>query len=328
MSDSIAEEKTLDVSSTADTPATGDASSRQVRLNRLFGAAAMSLVVLIYAANFIVTRYSVRHGLSPFDLVALRFLVAGVILLPYFLQLGPKTAAGIGWPRAIWITVLAGAPYMWLFFCGLRLAPAAHGAVLNPGVVPSVVFIGLVFLGVQSFSAKRAVALALILVGVVLVTSTSLMTAPAVLLGDLLLLATGISWGCFTILAKRWRLRPLQATTAISVLSLICLPVYWIWGFEGFDDVSNLHVVGQALFQGIVNSILTLYLVTFAVQRLGAQLASLFNPLVPILTTLIAIPVLDELPAATQWLGIGLVIVGMVTAAMGQGKFTTEKQRT
>lgn len=106
------------------------------------GVVAILFVMAIYAANFVVTRYSVLNGLTSFDLAALRFSVAGLLMLPYFYRLGLTDLGGIGWPRAILLSCLAGSPYMLVFFYGLSFAPASHGAVLNPGTLIAVPLLG------------------------------------------------------------------------------------------------------------------------------------------------------------------------------------------
>lgn len=282
------------------------------------GVVAILSVVCIYAANLVATRYSVLNGLTSLDLVALRYAVAGLVLMPYFCRLGLRDLGGLGWSKGIILSCLAGAPYMVVFFYGLSFAPASHGAVLNPGIVPSVVFIGMVFLGRQPFSAARAFSLLLIVLGLVLVTRSSFSTQDQVLFGDILLFVTGVSWGLFTLLAKLWELRPMQAAAVVSVISLLYLPPYMLFCYSGFESASVTHVAAQAVFQGLVNSIATIYLVTYAVQKLGAQLTSLFSPLVPVLTTLLAVPLLGEIPAAVQWAGVLVVVLGMLSAAWGQ----------
>jgi drug/metabolite transporter (DMT)-like permease len=281
----------------------------------LLGIAAILLVMAIYGLNFVATRYSVLNGLTSLDLTALRFAVAGPLMFPYFCRLGLRDLGGLGWPRAILLACLAGSPYMVVFFFGLSFAPASHGAVLNPGIVPSVVFLGMVFLGLQSLSLGRVLSLLSILLGVVLVTASSFSSQGAVLFGDLLLLSTGISWGLFTLFTKIWQVKPMQSVAIVSVISLIYLPLYLLFVYNGFESASLIHVISQAIFQGVILSIGTIYLVTYAVQKLGAQLTSLFSPLVPVLTTLIAIPLLGENPTSVQWLGIILVVIGMISAA-------------
>ncbi|MEM8810546.1 MAG: DMT family transporter [Cyanobacteria bacterium P01_G01_bin.38] len=276
---------------------------------------AILLVMAIYAANFVAARYSILNGLTSLDLVALRFSVAGSIMLPSFCRLGLSDLGGLGWPRAILLACLAGAPYMVVFLFGLNFAPASHGAVLNPGIVPSVVFIGMVFLGLQSFSLKRLISLLAITLGVVFVTASSFSLQGAVLFGDLLLLGSGVSWGLFTLLTKLWALKPIQSAAIVSVISLLYIPPYLLFLYDGFEGVAIAHVVSQAIFQGIVMSIGTIYLLTYAVQCLGAQLTALFSPLVPVLTTLIAIPLLGEIPTSIQVTGIILVVLGILSAA-------------
>lgn len=282
------------------------------------GVFAILSVVGIYAANIVATRYSVLNGLSSLDLTALRYSVAGLVLLPYFYRLGLRDMGGIGWPKGVILSCLAGAPYMVVFFYGLSLAPAAHGAVLNPGIVPSVVFLGMVFLGRQPFSAARALSLMLIVLGLILVTRSSFSTEGRVLFGDVLLFMTGISWGLFTLLAKLWELRPMQAAAVVSVISLLYLPPYLAFHYGGFGSASLAHVGAQAMFQGLINSIGTLYLLTYAVRRLGAQLTALFSPLVPVLTALLAVPLLGETLTAAQWAGVSVVVLGMLSAASGE----------
>ena len=280
------------------------------------GLAAILLVVVIYALNFIATRYSVLNGLSSYDLVALRFLVAGTILLPYIYNLGYRDLGGIGWGKAMILTCLAGSPYMLIFAGGLSLAPASHGAILNPGIVPSVVFLSMVLLGRQSFSILTMMSLILIIIGLVFVTSASFELRNEVLLGDLLLLATGISWGLFTLLLKLWEIKPMQAASIVSVLSLIYLPLYAVMHYNGFANATFSHIVSQALFQGVIMSLGTVYLVAYAVQNLGVQPASLFSPLVPLITAMLAIPLLGEMLSWMQWFGILIVVLGMYCASL------------
>jgi len=278
----------------------------------LAGIAAVLCVMTVYALNFVGARYSMLHGLTSLDLAALRYSVAGLMMLPNFVRLGPRLG-GLGWRRAIALTGLAGSPYVLVFFAGLSLAPAAHGAVLNPGIVPSVVYIGLVVLGRQRFSTVRIATLLVIVGGLVLVTGASFTIRGAVLAGDALLFLTGISWGLFTLFARLWEVRPAHAATIISVLSMIYVPIYFLFFYRGFGSVSLPHILAQAAFQGFLMSLAALYFITFAVRRLGAQLTSLFSPMIPVMTTLLAVPLLAEIPTAAQWAGVALVAAGMVT---------------
>ncbi len=85
---------------TTDTPST-----TTVWLGILAALAAMAL----YAANFVASRYSIQSGLSAYDLNALRYTTAGLVLLPLLIRnYGIRKLAGIGWGWG------RGLPLAWL----------------------------------------------------------------------------------------------------------------------------------------------------------------------------------------------------------------------
>ena len=85
---------------------------------------------LLYAGQFVISRWSFQRTLTPWDLAAVRFVVAGSLLLPIVVRHGVRNAAGIGWRRAIVLATIVGAPYTLILFAGLALAPASHGALI------------------------------------------------------------------------------------------------------------------------------------------------------------------------------------------------------
>ena len=62
-------------------------------------------------------------------------------------------------------------------------------------------------------------------------------------------------------------------------------------------------------------AIVALALYAWSIRVLGASFASLFMPLVPVLGMLLAVPVLGEIPARIQLVGVLAVSVGMTLAA-------------
>lgn len=279
------------------------------------GIVAAITAMALYASNFIFSRYSIKAGLTSYDLTALRYASAGMLLLPLLLRYGIRDLAGIGWFKGPVLAWLAGAPYMMLVFGGLLFSPAAHGSVLNPGFVPVVAAVGMwLVAGIRIKPIKQA-ALALIIVGLVLVSSFSLGKDKASLFGDLLFLLSGLSWGVFTVLLRHWQLNPWRVAVVVSVLSMLYLPFYALSGGQHLNAVPLEHIIAQALFQGPGLSILALFLFSYAVRTLGAHHASVYSPLVPVLASLFGIPLLGETLSTVQWLGILCVGTGMYFAA-------------
>src|SRR5215510_8602914 len=96
--------------------------------------------VCIWASFIVVSRLGVKTSLSPWDVAAIRFSVAGLLLWP---QLWRKGLAldRLGWTGVIAIIMGCGAPMVLLVNIGLLFAPAAHGGALFPGVMPLMVAI-------------------------------------------------------------------------------------------------------------------------------------------------------------------------------------------
>jgi drug/metabolite transporter (DMT)-like permease len=74
-------------------------------------------------------RIGVNTTLTAFDLTALRFGVAGVVLLPVVLRRG-LAFDRLGWPGFTAVVIGAAAPVQLLVGAGLSFAPVAHASVL------------------------------------------------------------------------------------------------------------------------------------------------------------------------------------------------------
>src|SRR4051794_26249319 len=99
----------------------------------LYGLAAVS----IWSGWIVVARLGLRTSLTPWDIAALRFGVAGMLLLPYVLSKGLALdrLGGVG----LAAIVLGGAAPVLLANCGLLFSSAAHAGALFPGVMPLMV---------------------------------------------------------------------------------------------------------------------------------------------------------------------------------------------
>jgi drug/metabolite transporter (DMT)-like permease len=291
------------------------------------GIVAGLLGILIYAGQFVITRWSIQRTLTLWDVAALRFAVAGTLMLPLLMRYGFRDAAGIGWRRAIVVGITVGAPYTLVLFAGLTLAPAAHGAVIISGGTPimSALLVSLWF--GERLSAGRIAGLATIFVGLLLVGWPSLFDGGHryVWVGDLLLLGASALWGAFTALTRRWQVDPLRGAAVVWVLALAYLPFYVALAPMRLLTAPPGEVVFQATYQGIGVAVLALFLYTYATRALGPTSASLFMPLIPIVAVLLGIPVLGEVPSAVQLVGIVVVSGGMVLATIPSSRRTAAR---
>jgi drug/metabolite transporter (DMT)-like permease len=274
------------------------------------------LAMLLYAGQFVVTRWSLQRTLVLWDVAALRFAVAGVLLFPVLVRYGLRDAAGIGWWRANILGITVGMPYTLVLFAGLSFAPASHGAVIIAGGTPIVIAVLVwVWFGERP-SAVNGVGFAVIVLGLVLVSWPALAqgTDRRVWIGDALFVFGTVLWGTFTALARRWQVDPLRGASVVWVLALAYVPFYLVFTGDRLLVAPRAEVVFQAVYQGVGVAVLALLLYTRAIRMLGASAASLLMPLIPVFAVLLAVPILGEVPQPVQGIGIAAVSGGIVLA--------------
>lgn len=279
---------------------------------------AMLGAVMIFGANFSISRYGTLAGLTPYDLVALRVGVGGLILLPFFLRLGARTCAGVGWTRGIVLLATGGFLMTLAMIMGLSFSPAAHGAALAPGTATTVAVVFSLVLAGRGPTPLAAGGLALIATGLALVAfAGSTGGSRSVLIGDALFVLSGLAWGFYPVLQQRWRIEPMRGTAVVAVLSLLYLPFYALAGDSRLLDVGWPVVLSQAVFQGVFALIVGLWLWSSGIRVLGSASIPFFPPLIPVAGTLLAVPMLGEWPGPAQGAGIATIVVGLGLASLG-----------
>jgi drug/metabolite transporter (DMT)-like permease len=279
----------------------------------LYGFAA----VLIWGGYLAMARAGVVGGITAGDFTLIRYGTAGLVMLPWWLRHQPLTMAGMGWGRALALTLTAGPLFILLGVGGYAFAPLAHGAVAQPAAV--VVFTTLLAaLVLQERPGRtRLAGLGIVLLGIGVIAGPGLFSGTAMTpLGDATFLGAGLLWASFTILARRWGIKAIPATAAVSVLSaLVVVPVTAATtGFSHLLALPPAVLLPQILVQGALSGVVAVICFTRAAEQLGAARAALFPALVPASAILLGIPLAGEWPGGVQLLGLGLVSLGLLVA--------------
>lgn len=273
------------------------------------------LAALIWSLYTVLARYAVKAGLGPADLTLLRFLPAGLLLLPWLWRHGVRTLGGIGWRRGLVLALLAGPGFSLLIMGGFVHAPLVHGVVIAPACqMLSSLVLG-AWLAHQRWSRESAIGAAMVTLGLAFVGGDGLLHASADLtpLGDLMFLLAGTCWGLFGALSRRWQVDPMAVTAVVAVLSLaLFAPAYLVLGEPARllrADPGLLAV--QLLAQGFGAGWVALLAYSRAAALLGSGRAGFFGAMVPAAASLVAIPVLGEVPGPLQVGGIVAVVLGL-----------------
>jgi drug/metabolite transporter (DMT)-like permease len=276
------------------------------------------LAAAIWTVYSVLARLGIKSGLSPLDLTLLRFAPGALVMLPFVWLWGWRDLAGIGWPRGVVLAALSGPVFSLLMMTGFVHAPLAHGAVIAPACQL------LTGIGMSAWLARAPITretvggAVFVLLGLAFMAGDALLHSEggAVLLGDVLFAAAGSSFGLFGALSRRWRVDALRVTGVAVVLSFAMFaPLYLV--------LANPHallaaapgfVALQAVAHGLGAGLVAVLAYSRAAVLLGPGRASFFGALVPGAASLLAIPVLDEIPTALQVAGLCAVVVGLLLA--------------
>lgn len=281
----------------------------------IVGYAAILVVVAMWTTFLLLSRHGAKGPLTSWDLAALRFTVSGVIMTPFLLRMG---FGKLSISQALVLTFTAGLGFALFAYAGFVYAPASHGAILMPGVLPMMTAaIGYFWLG-ERLGPNRIFAMVLIIAGVLLTGWHSIgLPQYTILVGDILFLCAVTFWAVFTLVTRRWRVDPIGAAAIVAPLAMaIFLPFYLVFLPSNLSAVSWHEIFIQGAFQGVGAVIIVLLAYTTAVRHLGPQVTTMITAIVPALAAILAVPILSEPLEWSVVFGLALVTAGMIATVL------------
>ena len=304
---------------------------------RTVGLVAAVVTVLIWTAFIVIARASAdpaRGGvLNPFDIVYARVWGASLILLPWgwwLVRRDRRTQPWVGsllglsplpLRQTLLVGVFGGLLYAMLAYSGFVFAPAAHASVLMPGSLPLwTALLAVVILG-DRITPTRALGLALIVGGDLLVGGTSLLHAldgSGIWRGDVLFILASVVWSTYSVLVRRFALDAVRATIAITALAFVVyVPAYTLllllhWVPGQALEAPWRDVAFQMLFQGVGSVAISGITFTKMIQHFGPVRSTMITALVPGLSAVSAAIFLGEPLVWNLLAGLALVTAGIV----------------
>jgi drug/metabolite transporter (DMT)-like permease len=278
----------------------------------VLGALCGTGAALFWAAGFVAARHGIAMGFSPADIILHRFVWAGLVFLPFLAREGLGDLGGVGWPKGLWLTLVGGPTFSFFTYAGFLFVPLAHGGVIQPSCAALGGLALATIVLKEKLPAQRAVGGLVIVGGLVVIGGEALAyIGMHGLVGDLSFAMAGLMFATFATLLRLWRVPPMRAVVTTSVISLIDLPVHWLFfGFERMTALGLAENLLQLVMQGILAGAGATYLFTRSVVLLGAGRAAVFASLVPGFAMLIGVLALGEVPTLAQIAGFAIVMLG------------------
>lgn len=282
-----------------------------------WGVASGLLAAGIWGAYLALARAGVKAGLGATDLTFVRYIVAGLVMLPWFVVYRPLRNPGWTWWRVAVLTVLAGPPFLLVVITGYRFAPLVHGTLVQPPVnVTTSLLLSALLFG-ERLGPARLIGVATMFAGMLFAGwHESSGSAGSLWAGDLLFALGAAMWALFGVLQRKWLRRPMETTAVVSVFSMIAwVPVYLIFiGTDRLFAAQPSMLLLQVLVLGLGSGVIAVIAFTKAVHDLGPGSAGLFTVLVPGIANLVGIPLTHELPTLQEWSGLALSAIGLMVA--------------
>jgi len=273
------------------------------------------LVALIWGVQPVVSRYGFQLGLSAQDATLVRYLVSGLLMLPYACKRGLADACGIGWHRALLLFLLSGPLFSLILIGGVNFAPASHGALIHPALTP--LFGALI----SRFALKQPERFSLFamllllgglgLIGIDSMRSPDAVTSAGAWRGDLLFVLSAFMWAWYLVLNKAWKTAPLDVVALVQVLSLICaLPYLAFFGMGTFEQPASALWL-QAIYHGLAVSIIGVALFNWVVAQMGVK-ALMLGALSPLFGMAASALALGEPLRSSIVVGALTIVAGLV----------------
>lgn len=241
-----------------------------------------------------------------------RVLIATILFTPFFVQqqkrLPPLELRWVLFPLfAGLFTALDFATWN----TSVHYTTAAKATLLG-NTSPLWVAIGALIFFREKLGGSFWLGLVLTLIGATFVVGTDFLTNFSINIGDVLASTAAIFYAAYQLITQRGRnyLDSFRYTWFVGLSAAVCIfIVNLILGnsFTGFSSQTWLAFLGTA----IVSQMIGYLSISYALGHLPASIVSPTLIGQPILTAILAIPMLGEMPTPVQWLGGGIALAGI-----------------
>lgn len=285
--------------------------------NSACGAACVALAGILWGILGLFVRALGDSGLTPFDVVGVRALVAAGALLLFLLATDRR--ALLVRPRDLWCFLGTGLCsivfFNYCYFTAVRMMSLASAAVLLYTAPAFVMLLSSALFG-ERLTRRRIAALLCTFLGCASVTDVFGAQQSLTLAGVLIGLGAGLGYALYTIFGRYALARGYQAPTITFYTFLIAALCVCL-----ADGTARLRAAAAApealalmLALGLVSTVAPFLLYTIGLRTLSGARASIIASIEPATAALLGIVLYGEQPGFGTLLGLLLVLLGIFLA--------------
>jgi drug/metabolite transporter (DMT)-like permease len=285
---------------------------------------ALLTAAFLWAVSFVAVKVALDE-VPPLVVVTVRLLISSLCFLPWVVTIGAVKGLGgaRGFGRLLLLSLFGTSLHYASQTIGLQYTTATNGSVYTTTGPITILLLSALVLG-ERITLRKAVGIAVAMIGVLVVMGWDTLSSFELgnIKGDLLVLASIVMWGLFTVFGKKVtdELGALRVTAWVTVLGAITMvPFGWYEaeasGFS-FAETSPDAWVAVA-FLGIACSFLATLLYFVALGLSESQKVGVYLYAIPPMTAVVAALYLGEVITANLVVGAILVIGGVALTERG-----------
>ena len=292
---------------------------RQYNKEHQLGAILAIVACIIWSGNFVISRYAI-HLVGPISLAFFRWSIATLVMLPLAYK-NFKAERHLFLANKMyffWMGLVGFAVYNTFIYTAGHYTTAINMALIGSVVHPIVATILAAIFVNEKLHWKNITGIVIGFFGIVFLITKGQMTSITHFrfsTGDLWMVASGICFGSYNVFVRK---KPVGISNNSFLLVLFAIGAILLLPFSIYESiyvqpvVYNLHFLYVVLYLGIGNSTIAYFLWNSAIHKLGASKTSLFGTLIPLLSSIEAVWLLDEQFNNFQLISGLIIISGIV----------------
>lgn len=258
------------------------------------------------------------EDVSLFTLAFSRFLLAALIFLPFVIKKDLRIEKKY-WPKVFLMAFAGVFLHITFFFLGLELTTSINAPIIA-SVGPIFLMIAGVFLLKEKPSVKKIAGGMIALLGVLLIVLLPVFGDPytSSILGNIFLIISMLGAVFQTLMLKSLEkiLQPIVLVFWTFVITAILFFPFFVYEITNVQPLTSIGLPGiiGIIFGAIFASAIAYSCYYFATKYLQASELGLFTYIDPVVTILVAAPLLGELPTPIYLMGAILVFLGIYIA--------------
>jgi drug/metabolite transporter (DMT)-like permease len=284
-----------------------------IKKSKLLAIAAIILTVIFWGYSFVSTKI-ILEELPPITIAFFRQIIAAVVLIIFLFVRKLYIKMPMKDILLLAASSLFGIVFYFLFEnMGLKYTSASNASIIVAAVpIFTLITESLFYKFKLTKRVVGCVIVSIIGVFVVIFEQGSLDFSSGSTKGNLLMIGAMISWVIYTIICKSLtdKYNGIVITTYQMIAGSILFVPFIIPEIKQWQSISTYSVV-NLLYLALFCSALAYYLYNLAVKSLGATISSMFLNLIPVVSIIGGILVLNENISLLQIAGMLLIMLSL-----------------